>query len=62
MERFGRETNIPIVGPAKVASAVRSTANFVGKALPWTIGAGGGGYFLAKKLLGQQQGYSNNPY
>ena len=58
MERFGKETGINIVGPAKLASKARGIGSLIKKSAPWA-GGGGAGYLLAKKLLGNQGGYNN---
>ena len=59
MERFGNETGMNIVGPAKLAAGVRGIGSLIKKAAPWA-GGGGAGYLLAKRLLGQQT--SNSQY
>lgn len=60
MERFGKETGISIVGPAKLASLVRKVGNFI----PWLIGAGGAGYMASKKLgnISNSSSPSSNSY
>lgn len=55
LNRFGADTGINIVGPAKVASTARNVGNVVKKSIPFVSGAGatlGGMYYLLKKLTG----------
>ena len=64
MERFGKETGIDIVGPAKAASTARGVGQFLKKSAPIAFGLGAGGsaaFLAAKKYLMGNGGYNGYP-
>lgn len=61
LKAFGKETKIPIVGPAKAAALGRAVIKKAGDALPYALGIGGSSWYLGRKMSNMGGGNPPQP-